>query len=309
MLKVNIDEAIARIKDWEGKEISYETVPGGLTNPNYKVTVDGENWFLKIPGEGTDFIDRDNCHMANLIASETGVGPKAGWYDEETGVEVVAWMDGYRGAAVRDMYDEELNTKMVQAIAAFHNVEGMKLPLVQSVFDQTWDMRARAMEGPYLPPWHDKMEFLTKWIENAYSNFEYELKPCHNDYYTNNIMYNEETKEMKIIDFEYASMNDPYYDLAIYTMGVSNEEHDIATVKAYLGSGWDEVAYARYKLNSVVGEIKWSYWSLYQNMCSDLFDYMNWYGPKVARLQKHMIDPRLEYWVNLITNKKPFYTE
>ena len=82
MIKVNIDEAIARIDDWKGKEISYEVVPGGLTNPNFKVTVDGENWFLKIPGEGTDFIDRDNCHMANLIASETGVGPKAGWYDE-----------------------------------------------------------------------------------------------------------------------------------------------------------------------------------------------------------------------------------
>lgn len=309
MIKVNIDEAIARIDDWKGKEISYEVVPGGLTNPNFKVTVDGENWFLKIPGDGTDFIDRDNCHMANLIASETGVGPKAGWYDKETGVEVVKWLDGCRGTSIKDMYDEELNRKMVKAIAAFHNVEGMELPLVQSVFDQTWDMRSRAMEGSYLPPWHDKMTFYVQWVEEAYKILNPELKPCHNDYYCANIMYQESTQEMKIIDFEYASMNDPYYDMALYTMGVSNEEHDIACIREYLDGEWDEVAYARFKLNLLVGEIKWSYWSLYQHMCSDLFDYMNWYGPKIARLQKYFVDPRIEYWVNLITGKKPFYTK
>ena len=60
MIKTNINEAIARIDDWKGKDVTYELVPGGITNPNYKVFVDGTPYFLKIPGAGTDFIDRDN---------------------------------------------------------------------------------------------------------------------------------------------------------------------------------------------------------------------------------------------------------
>ena len=31
VIKTNIDEAIARINDWKGKEIHYESVAGGVT--------------------------------------------------------------------------------------------------------------------------------------------------------------------------------------------------------------------------------------------------------------------------------------
>ena len=37
MRKTTIDEAIARVDDWKGKEISYKPVSGGITNPNFKV--------------------------------------------------------------------------------------------------------------------------------------------------------------------------------------------------------------------------------------------------------------------------------
>ena len=112
MLKTTIDEAIARVAPWQGKDISYAPVAGGITNPNFKVTVDGEDFFLKIPGEGTDFIDRDNAHIANLIASETGVGPKVCYYFGDTGVEIVKWMDGYRTLTFGDIYDEKIFVKI-----------------------------------------------------------------------------------------------------------------------------------------------------------------------------------------------------
>ena len=50
IVKTNIDEAIARIDDWKGKKVTYAPVAGGITNPNFKVNVDGTNFFLKIPG-------------------------------------------------------------------------------------------------------------------------------------------------------------------------------------------------------------------------------------------------------------------
>lgn len=96
MIKTNIDEAIARIDEWKDKDISYSPVAGGITNPNYKVKVDGKNYFLKIPGDGTDFINRDVCHNANEIADKSKAGPKVYYYFEDTGVEIFQWLDGYR---------------------------------------------------------------------------------------------------------------------------------------------------------------------------------------------------------------------
>ena len=48
LVKTNIDEAIARIESWKGRNIKYELLTKGITNPNYKVTVDDKDFFLKI---------------------------------------------------------------------------------------------------------------------------------------------------------------------------------------------------------------------------------------------------------------------
>lgn len=307
MVKTDIISAIAAVQDWKGKNIEYKTVDGGVTNPNYKVTVDGEAFFLKIPGEGTDFIDRDNAHVINKIASDTGVGPQACYYDPETGVEIVKWLDGYRTLTFGDVYDEAIFVKIAETARNFH-AGTEKAPLVESVFDQNREMVARASEGRYLPPWHDKMLYLMDKIEESFNAFGIELKPCHNDFWSNNLMINDETGDMKLIDYEYGSMGDPFYDLGIYS-GVNflTEDMDVILNKVYADG--DENSFARLKLNKIASDIKWSYWSLMNAMISELTDYMNWYGPKVARLQHMWADPRVDIWMNQLKGRSPFYTK
>lgn len=310
VIKTNIDEAIARVADWQGKEITYEPVPGGITNPNYKVNVAGKNFFLKIPGAGTDFIDRPNCHAANMIAAETDVGAKVCYYFEDTGVEIFEWLEGYKTLTFGDIYTEKIFTKIFEGIAKFHNIQGKTLPLTQSLFEQAWDMIDRAKQGGYLPPWHDKMLYLLSTCEEAINKNGVILKPCHNDFWTNNMMYSAEKDDLKIIDFEYASMNDPYYDLGLIATGnYFTEAMDVDLCKIYHGE-FDEMGFARMKLYKVVGEIKWIYWSLQQVINSDVeFDYMNWYGQKIARLQHLWLDPRLDIWINMMNGKPIFRTK
>ena len=311
LVKTNIDEAIARVDDWKGKKVSYTPVAGGITNPNFKVNVDGTNYFLKIPGAGTDFIDRPNCHIANMIASETGAGPKVCYYFEDTGVEIFEWLEGYRTVTYGDVYYEDVLKQIAENIAKFHNIPGKTMPLTQSVFEQAWDMIDRAKKGNYLPPWHDKMEYLLKTIEAAFQKHGMELKPCHNDFWTNNMMLNEETGDLKIIDYEYASMNDPYYDLGLFsTTNYLTEAMDVELCKAYHGGVMDEIGFAKMKLYKIVGDIKWAYWALQQALNSDVeFDYFNWYGQKTARLQHLWLDPRLDMWINMLNGAPVFKTK
>ena len=73
-----IEEAVEKIEDWKGKNVSIEALSGGLTNTNYKVTVDGKPFFVRVPGESTNLlaVDRKNEHFNSRAAAEAGVGPQ-----------------------------------------------------------------------------------------------------------------------------------------------------------------------------------------------------------------------------------------
>lgn len=310
VISTTIDEAIARIDDWKGKKISYTPVSGGITNPNFKVNVDGKNFFLKIPGAGTDFIDRGCCHAANMIASDSGTGAKVYYYFEDTGVEVFEWLEGYRSCTVADCMIEEICMAGVKAIKKFHDLPNATLPLEQSLFDQCRDMVARCKSSDYIPPWNDKMLWLMDRIEHAFNTCGVEKKPCHNDYWYNNLMWNDETKDAKIIDLEYASMNDPLYDVALWMLMIgSTDDMDRQAVIAYNDGVYDEKLFARMKLNKIAADIKWSYWSLQQTLNSNVDnDYYNWYSNKAARLQYYFVDPRVDMWLNLLEGKPVWRT-
>lgn len=155
------------------------------------------------------------------------------------------------------------------------------------------------------------MEYLLRTIEAAFQKNGIELKPCHNDFWTNNMMVNDETGDLKIIDYEYASMNDPYYDLGLFsTTNYLTEAMDVELCKAYHGGKMDEMGFAKMKLYKIVGDIKWAYWALQQALNSDVdFDYFNWYGQKTARLQHLWLDPRLDMWINMLNGTPVFKTK
>lgn len=305
-------ENLNRIDEWKGLDVTYEPVPGGITNPNFKVTVDGKSFFVKIPGTGTEaFIDRENCHIANEIAAEVGVGPKVYYYFTDTKVEVFEWLEGYRKMTWGDPYkNKEFFLKSIDAIRAFNDYKKKQLPLTQTAFDQTFQMMKMAKElNSYLPPEFERMEWLTHRIEEAILTGGIDYKPCHNDYWCNNIFWNEEKKDVKILDFEYASMNDECYDMGIYSaINFFTEEMDVAYIKRYY-KGWNEEKFARLKLYKIIADIKWGMWAVVQDKISTInFDYIDWFCRKYARLWSYMNDPRLDYWLNLV-KRKVVYTE
>ncbi len=299
VIATNIDEAIARIDDWKGKEIRYERIAQGITNPNYHVFVDDKEYFLKVPGAGTDFIDRDNCHAANQIASDAGVGAKVFYYFPDTGVEVFDWLGSYRTTNVTDSYSSEISMAAIRAIRDFANLEGAQMPLVQSVFEQARDMQDRCVECEYMPPWQKTMNYYLDRIEAAFKTQGMELKPCHNDYWYANFMYDDATGKGMIIDLEYGSMNDPVFDLASWGMMFATDAQMVDMVKEYNYGEYDEMLFAKANLARVVLEMKWMWWALQQSVNSDVgFDFYAWYNDKASRLRYYFLDQRLEMWLN-----------
>ena len=308
LVKTNIETAVKRVKEWESCKVDFKPVGNGITNPNYIVNADSKTYFLKIPGAGTEnFIDRDNCHEANIIAMKSNSGPAVFEYYSDTGVEIWEWLDGYRQLTFGDVYNNSIFEKIVNTTVKFHSYSNSELPLKQTLFEQARQMIKRAVDLGYKPPWYDRIIFLLNTIEEAVNIDGIKWSPAHNDLWTNNFMYNEKSGEMKIIDFEYAAMSDPYNDLGCFsTSNYLTEAMDVELCKLYHGK-WDEKGFARMKLYKIIADIKWGYWALQQYLYSDVeFDYMEWYGVQFSRLRHLWQDPRLDYWINLLKGTPVF---
>ena len=74
----SIEEVIAAIPAWAGRAVAAEPVPAGLTNRNYRVTIDDEVVFVRIPGADTELlaVDRANELHNTRAAAAAGVGPR-----------------------------------------------------------------------------------------------------------------------------------------------------------------------------------------------------------------------------------------
>ena len=294
----------------EGTSPSIRLVPGGKTNVNWKVTVEDVGYFVKIPGVGTNkFIDRNNCHQANLIAQNTGIGPKLFNFSEGTGVEIFEWIEDCEPMKFGDVFNGEKFYKMVDVARKFHSYRDIRLPLVQTAFEQTENMlkMARELNG-YIPYEIDRMEWLFRNIEEAIMTAKIDYVPCHNDLWSANFVWIGGRREVQLLDYEYASMNDECYDLGIWSaVNYFTEAMQMELIKYYYGE-FDENKFARVKLYQILQEIKWAMWSCVQAVNSPVstFDYFEWLGAKMARLRSFWNDPRLDYWLNLLKGKPVF---
>ena len=303
-------QAVNRVNNWNGKKIKYEPVVGGITNPNWKVIVGEESYFVKIPGRGTEsFINRENAHIANLIAASEGIGPAVYYYFEDTGVEIFEWLEGYRTLNYGDVLTRKIFYKIIDTIRNFHKHKGTTLPVKKNPFEQTFEMMDLVKKlGGYLPPEIDRMEWLACKIEEAIMTIGIDFVPCHVDHWTANYLYNDKTGDLKLTDFEYASMNDVGWDFAgISTTNYFTEAMDKEWIRGYYGE-YDEVQFARLKLYKILSDISWTMWSSAQAIQSSVqdFDYYMWMGTKITRLKAAWNDPRLDYWLNLVKGESLF---
>jgi Predicted choline kinase involved in LPS biosynthesis len=121
--------------------------------------------------------------------------------------------------------------------------------------------------------------------------------PCHNDLLTANFV--RDGRRVCIVDWEYAGMNDRYFDLG--NLSVNNgfgPDDDRALLEAY----WDEPATERrlaaLALMRLISDLREAMWGAVQQGRSSLdFDYAAYAAEHFGRLERAAADPRVEEWL------------
>ncbi|MEN9562564.1 MAG: hypothetical protein RIR73_808, partial [Chloroflexota bacterium] len=116
-----IEEIVAKVEDWKDRDVSIQQISGGLTNANYKITVDGKPYFVRVPGESTDLlaIDRNNEYHNTQAAANAGVAPKVLNYFPQYNVMVLEFLDG-KTMSKDSLNESGMPSRMAHTIKRLH---------------------------------------------------------------------------------------------------------------------------------------------------------------------------------------------
>jgi len=291
-----IEEAVAKIDEWRGKNISIQPLSGGLTNSNYKVEVEGTPYFVRVPGESTELlaIDRNNEFHNTKAAAEAGVAPRVLYYLPEYCVMVLEFLNG------KTMSKDSLNapgmpTRMARAIKQLHSAPRFltdfnMFRLTEYYLNLCKERVIRIPDG-YL----DRMPTV-KQIEKAMSVRPLDTVPCNNDLLAEN--YLDDGKQLWLIDYEYSGNNDPTFELGNTCQEMQFSDDQISEVcSAYFGTASSDMI-ARMKLNMIMSDVGWGLWAAIQAKISRIdFDFWGWAIERWGRAVEKMDSREFEDWL------------
>jgi len=274
-------EAVERV--WPGRRARFEVLGGGITNHNVKVELDGETYVLRVAGKDTELlgIDRHVELEATRAAAAAGVGPEVVAFVEPEGWLVTRFVAGEIPPLER-MRDPDLLARVAQSLRAFHDG-----PSIAGRFDSfrvVETYRETALErGGSVPDEFDWAHGIAARIEQLRG--EDLPKPCHNDLLNANFL--DDGEHLRIVDWEYAGMGDPFFDLANFAINheLGQKERE-ALLLAYSGERRREEVRAL-ELMRFMSDFREAMWGVVQTAVSELdFDFAAYAAEHFERLRR-----------------------
>jgi thiamine kinase-like enzyme len=237
----------------------------GFTNRVYKVEVGGENYCLRIPGDGAAAkIDRRAEEVNARVAAKAGVAPEVLYFGED-GVMLTRFVEG--GLPLRPERIKASEGALQRGAVALRQLHdsgaifaGTFLPF------ETIDAYAAALQRLGHPPSDIEQNATraTEVIRRVLEAHPVAPKPCHCDPTGRNLL--DTGERVWLVDWEYSGMNDPMWDLAYFAIeSLLDEVGDRVLLTAYLGQAPEEKITARMELLKPVCEVQAALWAWIQD--------------------------------------------
>jgi thiamine kinase-like enzyme len=265
------------------EDVAIERI-GGLTNRNYKVTLGPERYVLRLAGAGTsDYIDRAaEAHNAR-VAAAAGVNAQVLHLEVESGTMLARYIDDsltMSEAAFKDL------ARVERAGSTFRRMHRFPKPFAGrfDVFAQIDEYLALLRRNDAKIP--DGYEALQKEADAARRVLRERpavLAPCHNDPLAENFV--DAPARMYLVDWEYAGMNDPMWDLGDLSVEAGfGPEQDEALLHAYFEGAPPAAQRGRMVLAKGLCDLVWTLWGLLQVMNDNPAE--DFWGYSINRFQR-----------------------
>jgi thiamine kinase-like enzyme len=273
---------------WPGRDLAIEPLGGGITNRNFKVTVDGEAFVLRIGGKDTALlgIDREAEHAATRAAAALGIGPEVLTFLEPEGYLVTRFVEG-GPLPVEEVRRPDTLRLVAATLRRIH--DGPAFPARFDAFRVVEAYLATAAGRGVSPPAaYTRAKETADLIERARGRQP--AHPCHNDLLNANFIAQDDG--VRIVDWEYAGMGDRFFDLANFSINHElSEAENEELLRAYFGD-LDEADLRALRLMRFMSDFREAMWGVVQQGLSELdFDFAGYADEHFARLERTAADP------------------
>ena len=289
-------DALHRLPELAGRELTLTALSGGITNRNFRVDADGtdQRWVIRLAGNDTHLlgISREVEHAATVAAAGVGVGPEVTAFIRPEGYLVTRFIVGEPVSAEAVHHPDTLR-RVADSLRRIH--DGPAIPGLFVSLRIVEAYRALAVaRGVPIPPEYDRATDAARRIERALLADPIEPRPCHNDLLNANFI--DDGRHIRIIDWEYAGMGDPFFDLGNFSINHELEsDEDVLFLEAYDGS-IDPRRLARLTLMRVVSDFREAMWGVLQQGVSTLdVDFVAYAAGSFDRLLRNASTPRFEH--------------
>lgn len=259
-----IYKMVSVIPFFEGKRINaIEILHGGLTNSNYKVTIDNHDYALRIAGDGTmEYLNRPAEKVAANLMADININAGVIYYDDTTGCQVCEYIDG-KTLHIPDFKEDHYIKKAALLFKTYHS-SGKEFISEFNLLKEIESYKNLLAQKNY--GFYDNAELFEakiKEIADLYAINPPQLAPCHNDPLCENWMDDE--KNFYLIDWEYCGMNDPMFDLAAICLEAElNDDQEKLLLTTYFGGELTDKQYGSLIINKFLCDALWSYWAVLQ---------------------------------------------
>ena len=257
---------------WEGP-ITLDALAGGITNHNYLVTAGSRSYVARLCVEREILgIDRRNEVLCQRAAHSLGIAPAVVHYEQ--GVLISEYVPA-RSLSPEDVRNPACVPRLAAVLRALHDgwdtLSGEMLFFSPFQTVRTYARTSAELKAT-LP---DDIESL---LEDA-RELSHRLGPfiptlCHNDLLPSNIL--DDGKKLSIVDWEYAGIGHPLFDLAGVSANCSfNDKLDRVFLAAYRGTETASPLDLReLRILKTMSLLREALWSVIQTVASDIaFDY------------------------------------
>jgi thiamine kinase-like enzyme len=291
-----IEQVIAAIREWDGRHVTAAPISAGLTNQNYRVDVDGQPMFVRIPGVGTELlaVDRANELHNTRAAAEAGAGPSVLHHLPEWDVFVLSWIEGQTMSA-QAFAEPGAPARIAEALRRLHAG-----PRFRDDFDmfRTTEYYLRVVDERAIrvPEGYRAHLGSLPRIERVLAVHPQHTVPCHNDLLADN--YLDDGTRLWIVDYEYSGNNDPTFELGNTCQELGWGDDRIRELcSAYFGTATDALV-ARMRLQMIMSDVGWTLWAAIQAAISSInYDFWGWAEERWARAETAIDGRDFDAWL------------
>lgn len=250
---------------------------GGLTNKNYRVKTKTNEYILRIPGKCTEtMISRKNEKYNSKIGYLLNLNVDTIYFNEHSGVKLTKYVENAETLNPSTAKLEENMAMVTDLLRTLHTSEVE----LQSEFDVCkelvkYEKLTEDAHGTYYEGYDNVRKEFYEFIERL-NVIGVDCIPCHNDLVAENLIKNK--KRMYLIDWEYAGMNDPMWDLAAHLIECEfNEEEEELFLNYYFqGNEITKSSKQKILIYKILQDILWSVWTMAKEANGEDF---GTYGP------------------------------